>query len=483
VIAPPLADRARTSELRRFLGEAGYTGERLQALLHSGAELLFRTTDVAVHLRRLEGETTPLAPLVKLFALGVTIDRDVAEETLAPFGLEPLEQLGLVREHEGGVRGTIRIIPHDDLWIASDRSDEDTGAEHVAGVHRPSATLADLTVRRRVRRALDVGTGNGIQALLLARHAEHVVGTDVNERALAFAQFNAALNGVENAEFRAGSFFEPVEGESFDLIVANPPYVISPESEFLFRDSGLGGDRVSADVVSTLPRHLSEGGFGSVMVSWIQQGDDLLVRPREWLRDSGCDAWVFHSRTEDPLSTAASWNRDAKGAGNFAERVDRWVSYYEREGIDALAYGGLVLRKRSGKNWLRSAELPSGRLSSAGDHLERLFAAQDFLATNPDLLATRFAFAPEAAVEQELRPGDAEWRTTELTLKLISGLGFRAGLDDMTSRVVQRLAPTRTLGECLDAIAAELGVKPANLRPAGAALVRQLVELGFLEPR
>jgi Methylase of polypeptide chain release factors len=54
-------------------------------------------------------------------------------------------------------------------------------------VHRPSVTLASLTVRRDVASALDVGTGCGVQALLAAKHAERVVATDINERALAFA--------------------------------------------------------------------------------------------------------------------------------------------------------------------------------------------------------------------------------------------------------------------------------------------------------
>ena len=43
---------------------------------------------------------------------------------------------------------------------------------------------------------------------------------------------------------RAGSFFEPVAGERFGLVTCNPPYVISPESAFLFRDSGREGDAV-----------------------------------------------------------------------------------------------------------------------------------------------------------------------------------------------------------------------------------------------
>ena len=101
-----------------------------------------------------------------------------------------------------------------------------------------------------------MGTGNGIQAILLAAHARHVVATDVNARALEYAELNAALNGVHNVELRRGSF-EPVEGEQFDLVVANPPYVVSPEHAYLFRDSGLRGDTVSESVVRAAPAALA----------------------------------------------------------------------------------------------------------------------------------------------------------------------------------------------------------------------------------
>ena len=133
-------------------------------------------------------------------------------------------------------------------------------ADHVPGVHRPSVALAHLTVRGRGERALDLCTGNGIQAILLAAHAEHVVATDVNPQG---ARVRGVQRGAErrrNVETRHGSFFEPVEGEQFDLVVANPPYVVSPESAFLFRDSGMEGDAVSEHVVRAAPAVLAPGG-------------------------------------------------------------------------------------------------------------------------------------------------------------------------------------------------------------------------------
>ena len=97
---------------------------------------------------------------------------------------------------------------------------------------------------------LDVGTGCGIQALQAAEHADRVVATDVNPRALELTALGAALSGIDNVELREGSWFEPVAGEQFDLIVSNPPFVISPENDFVYRDGSGGRDEVSQLVVT-----------------------------------------------------------------------------------------------------------------------------------------------------------------------------------------------------------------------------------------
>ena len=97
------------------------------------------------------------------------------------------------------VRPLVRIVPHDHLLITSDvrlRAGEPAPADHVPGVHRPSVTLAHLTVRRPVRSFLDLGTGCGVEALLASPHAERVLATDVSPRAVNFAAFNAQLNLV-----------------------------------------------------------------------------------------------------------------------------------------------------------------------------------------------------------------------------------------------------------------------------------------------
>ena len=478
----PVLDRELVARLSGFLRDASFTAADIQKLLGTEGELLARPRELPVQLKRLEGAQEPLASLAMLFVLGGSLDESETDERLRPFGIEPFLELRLV-EHDGNdVRGAIRIIPHDHLLIASDRASNEAGPDHVAGVHRPSAGLAHLTVRCPVDRALDVGTGNGVQALLAAAHSERVVATDVNERALAFAEFNAALNRIENVEFRSGNFFEPVAGERFGLVVCNPPYVVSPENEYLFRDSGLQGDTVSELVATELPAALEEGGFGTMTASWIQSDDDASERPRAWLDGSGCDAWIVHTSVDDPLETAAAWNRDSP-ADELEDRLERWLDYYREQGIDAVSYGAFVVRRRSNaQNWIRSSAVPRSGINNAGPHLERLFAAQDFLASADELLTRRFRFHEGVRLEHALSPAEDGWNLVDAELVLTDGLPFRAGLDSATSAVVRRLDPNRPLEDILAEAAASLGVDAGRFRAAGVEFVKQLLELGYVVP-
>jgi SAM-dependent methyltransferase len=134
-----------------------------------------------------------ITTIIRLFLLDPSVSRPDAATALAPLGVEDAEALGLVTSRDDEVRPLLRITPSGELYFASDRR---LGSrEGVMGLAPSSALLGNLTVRRPVARALDVGTGSGILTVLAARHAERVVATDLSERALAFAAFNAALSG------------------------------------------------------------------------------------------------------------------------------------------------------------------------------------------------------------------------------------------------------------------------------------------------
>lgn len=74
-------------------------------------------------------------------------------------------------------------------------------------------------------RVLDMGTGCGIVGIEAAARGHTVIATDLYEPTLTLARFNAALNGItERLEFRQGHLFEPVDGETFDLVLTAPHY-------------------------------------------------------------------------------------------------------------------------------------------------------------------------------------------------------------------------------------------------------------------
>jgi methylase of polypeptide subunit release factors len=485
---PRIDDPAAIATLREVLDRAPYTAESIRDALGSGDEILSRNRDIPVHLRRLR-DRGGFGALVRLFVLNLDVSIDEARAALAPLALERAATMGIIAENDGRVSPLLRLVPHDDLVIASDLRllpGQPMPHDHVPGVHRPSVTLAHLTVRRHVANALDLGTGCGVEALLLARHADAVVGSDVSARAVAFAAFNGQLNRVANVEWRVGSWFGPIGDMRFGVIACNPPYVISPETQYIYRDSGMRGDSVSEQVVREVAAHLDDGAFGTVTVSWVADPENADANPvRRWVEGTGCDAWILHYRTEDPLTTAKSWNeQDATDAAAYAATLDRWLAYYERLGIRAIAYGAVILRRRSGAaNWVRTDPLPAGRLSPASAHILRVFGAEDALASASDeaILASRLRVVPSAVLTRTRSFGDGAER---IELSLDEGLGFQAEIDEHVVRVLARLEG-RTLREALAAAAKDAGLADADRARfvgAGPHLARRLLATGLIEP-
>jgi len=486
---PTFDDPGLTAELRDVLVTAGYSGEGVRSALGTAGDVLSRSVDIPLHLRRLEGNE-PLGTLIKLLVLDAPTTIDAARRAFAPLALERVERLGLGAREAGQGLPVARIVPHDDLLIASDRRTppgQPDRPDHVAGVHGPSLTLSRLTVRRRVAKALDVGTGCGILAILAAGHSDRAVATDVNGRALRYCAFNAQLNGIGNLQLREGSFFEPIGGETFGLVVCNPPYVISPETAYLFRDSGMAGDTVSRHVVERACEHLDEGAFASMLVSWVVEPDgDWSVPLRSWVEGNGCDAWLLHHGTQDPLTHAGSWLRHEVGTDPiaYAAALERWLAYFEGEGIQQIAVGAVVLRRRSGAgNWIRADELPSDRLRPASDHILRVFEAQDYLAGIGDdvaLLGERLALAETALLEQRAAYRDAEWSVDDITLSLEDGLGFHASVDPTVAAMLAGLDGARTLGELAAELAESQDAGRELVERALAPVAREMLGAGFL---
>ena len=128
----------------------------------------------------------------------------------------------------------------------------------------------------------DLGTGSGAIALALAseRPLAQVLATDFSGEALAVAKRNAARNAVSNVAFAQGSWHAPLQGQRFDLIASNPPYIASddphlargdlrfePSTALASGQDGLDDIRLIADGARA---HLLPGGWLLLEHGWDQ---------------------------------------------------------------------------------------------------------------------------------------------------------------------------------------------------------------------
>jgi SAM-dependent methyltransferase len=475
------------SLLRTALGRAGFTAAAVGGLLGSGDALGRDSAELPLYQRQLPA-AEPLATLVRLFVLGVPVAAGEAAFALAPLPLERAVSLGALHALGDGVAPAIELVPADDLIIAADPfRDELSHRDHVPGLSPPARVLAHLTVREPIENALDLGTGQGLHALLAAAHAGRVTAVDTNPRALRYAAFNLLLNDRGAVELLRGDRFEPVAGRAFDLVVCNPPYVISPEAQLAYRDSGLRGDAFCESLVRAIPGHLHEGGLAHVLVSWTHGADEEWSSPlRRWLEGSGCDALLLRLAVHDPLTYASGWNRALRSDPDaYGDALDRWTAYCHELGIEAISWGAVVMRRRTGRNWVFAHTHAADRFSPAGHHIARLIAGQDLLAALRDeraLLDARPRLAADHRLEQAGAIQPDGLAVERAVLRLDGGLALRVSVDAATIGVLALLDGHRTVREALAAAVAGEARHPdlAGFTSAALPVVRRLVELGFL---
>jgi hypothetical protein len=489
--------------LRAALEQAGYTYDGVAALLGPTAHSALSRNESTPGLRR-TADRSPLATLTRLWLLQAAVARDDAERAL-PGLVGPLEDRGILQGSGDQVIALVDVRPYadeeHDWWVLSDLTpgldgrNVRVGPDHVLGISSASTSLAQLTVPEPVERALDLGTGCGVQALHLASHAREVVATDVNARALWMTRLNAALNDAfpggdagASLEVRGGSLYAPVQGEQFDLIVTNPPFVISPGTgeRLVYRDSGLPGDEVVRRVVAGAPRHLRPGGRCQVLANWvIEQDRPWDERLAGWFEGSGCDAWVVQREVADPAQYVELWLKDAglHGSAEYAERYDTWLSWFEEQGIEAVGFGWLNLR-RTGRDrpvlrfeeWPYDVEMPLG--SEVADWGRRVDLERSL--DDPALLATRLTGRVDVRQESFGEPGAED--PERIVLRQQRGLRRARQVDTVEAGLVGACDGDLAVGQILEALAVLLDREPDGLRREYLPVVRELLVEGFLVP-
>lgn len=437
----------------------------------------------------------PLAALIRLFLLAEQVSEDQVRQAFPSVGIDDLVAGGVIIVVDERYRSALDIRPHGDE--TSDYlviSDQDAGLregpvrhDHVLGIGGASLSLARAVIRRPYARALDIGTGCGIQALHMDGHCEQIVATDTNERALALARATAQLNGM-SWDLRSGSLFEPVAGEKFDLIVSNPPFVVGTGSQdYIYRDSGIAGDGISASLISQLPDYLAPGGVATVLANWIVTDVDAwAARVHEWLADCPLDAWVVQRELADPISYISLWLADAgEDAAAVDERARAWADWFADNGVVGIGMGVITLRAKDVGDTSDSVHVVE-EITGAGEEVTG-FEAEAFLArqrylgshTDDELLSVALSTAPVLLEEQSL-PGSDGWQTISHTVRRPGGPGAVLGLDDVSKALLAGCRGEVPLRVLLDLLASHHGVDADALAQAALPVIREAIGRGIL---
>lgn len=495
--AQPLPDAPLAQALAADLDAADFRSQPLRRLWGEEADDAVGRGLREPILRALGGRDDVLPTLGRLWVLGMPQPHDAVERALPQLGVDGAVSLGLARVDGGDVHPEALIRPQSfvdadgvgEWWIASDLDEIALGAslpaDHVLGVGGASRTLAELVIPVPIGRALDLGTGCGIQALLVSRHAGRVVATDISARALAYAELNALLNGVHNIEFRLGSLFEPVAGESFDLIVSNPPFVITPRAsgvpEYEYRDGGLVGDALVEEFLRSAPAHLAAGGIAQLLGNWESRGGARgLDRVRSWIGDD-LDAWVIQREELTPLGYAELWIRDGGTLprdAEFTRLLTAWLDDFAERDVTAVGFGYILLRRPpANHDVLRRFETVSQPVSNLGLALGAGLAAHDVLAEG---IPARLTVAPDVTEARHLMPGEDDPSVIEL--RQGGGFGRTIGVDSALAGFVGACDGELSVAQIAAALADLFDVPLADLWADVEPRIRQLVLDGVLLP-
>ena len=305
-----------------------------------------------------------LALLIRIFLFTETVRREEVENLIDPAVLDSFLALDVLRigkfDLADGDRSevyyaSVFLYPVAGLLIASDRNNNPDGSQLAAppdivfpAINGGTLLFLKLIPDSPAQRILDIGSGSGIAALMLNQCAQIVVASDVTSRATHFAKFNRLLNCCYNVEVVQGDLYSAVEGQTFDRIVAHPPYVPSLSQTTIFRDGGETGEALVRRIVELLPKYLQPGGtFYSLCLGLDTKEARFEQRVRTWLGESQdeFDVLFVFADERSPEQFVQDW---AKWTNSIASSdLARWDDIFTRTGARSLVYGAVIIHRHS----------------------------------------------------------------------------------------------------------------------------------------
>lgn len=380
------------------------------------------------------------------------------------------------------------LTPFGELLLACDsvrKAQAGAMADLVLGTNTPTKILANSLINRPDVDVLDLGTGCGSLALVASQFARAVTAIDINPRALEFAQFNAALNGIANVKTCVGDRFGPVEGKKFDLIACNPPFFLKPVSRMLFTDNPAMLDSFVEGLARAAPQFLKEAGFFQMLCEWVAfSGEEWQHRLKRWFEGSGCDVLILKAYEMSPPDYVLT--RAAESASLYGEAQEdqllEHMEYFRQRNVARIYEGLMTMRRRRAKNWLVCDEMTGAPDGPIGGILQERFLTQDILSASDEtvLLSTKPRLSSEVQLVEESVQQGQSWKPKRIYLERQSGLPRRLAFDREVANFAGRFDGKRPLSALVEELAIQSKVPRDVAEKNGLKLIRKLSSLGLI---
>ena len=351
---PEFRIEATLHSFSSFLRRHDYSEDSIAALLGLTSLQSLEPTHLYWH-SAFQLPDTPLADLVRLFLLRDTLQCGRVSELLTPKVVNALLCLGLlVADEKGDLSSTVDLFCSGGMVFATDhryqlREGDCLDEDPVMYIGMDSHGLVQTAPRQSVDSVLDLCCGSGVQGLVASRYSIRVVAVDLNPRAVRFARFNAQLNGIRNYDVRLGNLYEPIGEERFDVILANPPFVPSPEMGLKFRDGGIRGETVLREILSGADQHLNPDGRVCVVTDLVdaQRYSEKLI---SWWGEGRFEALILTTADRDEILFSVPHCHSPFGQSleAYNNKLGCWINNFRDARLEAVNFGYLLVWKCAG---------------------------------------------------------------------------------------------------------------------------------------
>lgn len=418
--------------------------------------------------RRLGDAAVEAMLALRLVQHGALDDGEASEPALlATMLMYPTAGVLLISDRTFGRPGEQRELPPDIVYPA---------------ITRNTNTFVRMLPPSPCEAFLEMCAGNGIAAIASASRAGHSWSLDITERATRVARFNARLNGLANVTVLQGDLYQPVRGQTFDRIVAHPPYVPSSDQRIIYRDGGPDGEFITRRLVTELPPFLRPGGrFHATCIVTDRTNAPFELRVREWLGEQRDEFDVVVAVTSAEHPSEYYFKSAINGERSFEDAEQRHTTLKALQ-VERLVYCSFVIERHATPRppatarVVRSPKTTGRELEQYADWMARREAAD----RDARMLAAFPRIDRAATARETRRLVDEKWKASHLDFDVTWPFITSLQCPDDVAQLLARCDGTRTLKQVITSLRQKGLIKSATSDQTVLQIVATCLAAGAL---